>query len=122
MKIIKNVILYKCEYCGKKYQRKHACHDHEIICNKNPKNRRPCLNGCKHLESIKILRDRDGNVSAGGIPVSYQPSYANTFKCTKHDVVMYHPKCEYSEYLQGIIEETDQDPMPKECADFEEKE
>ena len=41
---------YKCEYCGKMYQRKHACRRHEDNgCLKNPKIRPVCFD-CKFLQ------------------------------------------------------------------------
>lgn len=45
----KNVTLYICSHCKKEYKRKHACVNHELICLKNPVNRRACF-GCNHLK------------------------------------------------------------------------
>lgn len=34
----KEAILYICNHCNKKYQRKHAAINHELICTKKPEN------------------------------------------------------------------------------------
>lgn len=33
---------FRCEFCGKLYELKHACEKHEKACSKNPDNFRPC--------------------------------------------------------------------------------
>tara|TARA_R110002012_G_scaffold155511_2_gene316396 strand:+ start:206 stop:592 length:387 start_codon:yes stop_codon:yes gene_type:complete len=41
---------YKCDHCGKLYQKKHACEKHEEkLCSKSPNNQHPC-HKCKYLE------------------------------------------------------------------------
>lgn len=47
MKIIKVEAVYRCSYCNKLYQMKHACEKHEAGCWGNPKNRAMCFS-CKH--------------------------------------------------------------------------
>ena len=53
MKVKENVTVYSCEYCKKKLFRQHAMEAHEMMCNKNPDNYRPCY-GCKYLEKERI--------------------------------------------------------------------
>lgn len=42
---------YKCDFCGKKYEVRHACERHENACKKNPENDRACFK-CKLLDKI----------------------------------------------------------------------
>ena len=46
---IKNVTIYKCEFCGKIYQRKKYAIKHPKKCRKNPDNKHTCLEYCKYL-------------------------------------------------------------------------
>lgn len=47
---MKEIKAYKCGYCGKLYQRKHACRRHEDNdCLKNPKIRPVCFD-CKLMQ------------------------------------------------------------------------
>lgn len=105
-----NVTIYKCEFCKKKYFRKHACEGHEKYCSSNPENEKAC-SGCVFLEETKVEYDVD-NYEYGG----YQTRYSNGFKCLKKDQLLYPLKAERLD-LPNRYPETfeDQLPMPKDC-------
>jgi hypothetical protein len=46
---IKNVSIFKCEFCGKKSFRKCDTTRHEKFCRKNPINNHLCFNECRNL-------------------------------------------------------------------------
>lgn len=50
MKVLHNITLYKCEYCGKKYQRRTFGERHERYCYLNPRNDHPCFKYCEYLD------------------------------------------------------------------------
>jgi len=68
--------VYKCEYCRKLYQRKGYCVTHELRCNKNPVNFRPCFS-CEHLENrtINIQIDSNGYESLKEVKALYCKFY-----------------------------------------------
>ena len=47
--------VYKCDYCRKLYQRKHACIEHEPNCRKNPDNFQKCFDGCVNLIKKEVI-------------------------------------------------------------------
>src|SRR5580698_8853870 len=49
MQEIKNVSIFKCDFCGKKSFRKGDTTRHEKWCPANPNNKHACFNDCKHL-------------------------------------------------------------------------
>jgi len=105
MKIIKNVTIYKCDHCGKTYQKKFYCMKHEEMCRQNPANHRPCFD-CKYLEMKKI---EYGEID----PNDEEFGRADALYCNKRKHFVY-PPCVKKPYL----EEEDPDanwPMPKEC-------
>ena len=107
---------YKCEHCKKKYERKHACADHEETCLKNPKNYRACLDSCEFLK-------RKGIEYYTGIDNYYsgEPEYKKTegFYCSKYDKLLMHPKMERSNlelsYVYVEEDEIKQEQMPEKC-------
>ena len=108
MKTIKTVI-YKCEHCGKVYQRKIYCLKHEGICRKNPANQRPCF-GCYELEMKEI---EYGNYD----PNEGEPPYhGNALFCNRKKCFVYPP------YVKKPYHEEDLDypniPMPTICNIF----
>ena len=48
MKIIRNVVVYQCEWCGKKSVSAGGMSNHEKFCWQNPANKRMCFN-CEHF-------------------------------------------------------------------------
>lgn len=48
---MKTITAYRCEHCGKVYQRPLMCEKHEAACTKNP-TVRPLCYSCKHYEFI----------------------------------------------------------------------
>jgi len=45
---------YKCGFCGKVYQRKGSCQNHEKHCYLNPLNNFKCLQVCSHLNKKRV--------------------------------------------------------------------
>jgi len=122
MKTIENVTLYKCDFCKKELKRKHAMVNHEIRCNNNPVNNRPCLNCCIHSELKEIQYEVGYDDYNTGESVM---KTGKTFFCSLKKQLMLHPKLEYKEngkYLKNVYqnnEEVEQDWMPKECGFYE---
>lgn len=122
MKTIENVTLYKCDFCKKELKRKHAMANHEVGCNRNPINNRPCLNACTHLSQTEIEYETGIDDYFTGEP---QTRKANTFFCSLKKQLMLHPKLEHKEsgkYLKNVYknsEEVEQDWMPKDCSSYE---
>jgi hypothetical protein len=121
MKTIENVTIYKCDFCKKELKRKHAMIKHEELCLNNPNNHKACINGCTHLTQAQIEVWFDNP--------NYNPDYSNSsegyykkvtvFKCSKLDKLMYPFSIEKSSALKNYPETfQDQEPMPKECEDF----
>lgn len=110
MKIIENITLYKCEHCGKKYQKRFYCVEHEKVCRKNPINHRPCFScGCLDMRTIEY-GDYDPN---SDIP----QATGNALYCTKKEHFVYPPyvKTPYCDDGGDDVNE----PMPKECTEWE---
>lgn len=119
MKTIENVTIYKCDFCKKELKRKHAMEKHEIRCNKNPVNDRPCLNGCKHLEQKEVSWESGTQNYMTG---ESNYNYGKAFFCGLHKKFILHPKVENEVGLKWVYvsdEETEQEPMPKECESFD---
>lgn len=122
MKTIENITLYKCDFCKKELKRKHAMVNHEIRCNNNPVNNRPCLNCCIHSELKEIQYEAGYDDYNTGESVM---KTGTTFFCSLKKQLMLHPKLEYREngkYLKNVYqndEEVEQDWMPKECSSYE---
>lgn len=122
MKTIENITLYKCDFCKKELKRKHAMINHEIRCNNNPLNNRPCLNCCIHSELKEIQYEAGYDDYNTGESVM---KTGTTFFCSLKKQLMLHPKLEYREngkYLKNVYqndEEVEQDWMPKECSSYE---
>lgn len=109
---------YKCDHCGKLYQREHACETHERKCMKNPVNHRDCLNFCSHLDRRDIEYDTGLTDYLSGEPV-YRKSRA--FHCNLKKQLMLHPKVENENNLSWVLlngEESEQFQMPRKCEEF----
>lgn len=105
--------IYKCEYCNKLYQRKHAAIKHEKRCNKNPTNDRPCFD-CSHLTS------KDAEVYIGiDDYCTHDPIYEvrTLLFCKNKSMFLYPPKSDHkgSYFTEFYHEENSNNPMPKEC-------
>lgn len=122
MKTIENVTIYKCDFCKKELKRKHAMANHEIKCNCNPVNSRPCLDGCIHLTKKEIEYDSGIDDYYSGEPTNKK---GTAFFCSLKSEFILHPKLEHTQngkYLKNVFykdEEVEQDWMPKECSSFE---
>jgi len=123
MKIIENVTIYKCDFCKKELKRKYAMEKHEIQCNNNPINLRPCLNNCKYLIRKPVILGigREDYDTGEEVTKEY-----NGFFCELKNIYLLHPKAEYrNEFIKSEPtydkEDNDifQESMPKECKEFE---
>lgn len=113
MKTIKNVTVYKCEFCKKTLFRKHAMIRHEKFCESNPENSKAC-SGCMFLEEETIEHVRYNHYGSESITSS------TSFKCVKKDILVYPTKVERLGLPEKYPETfEDQIPMPKECEDFD---
>lgn len=104
--------IYKCEFCRKIYQMKRAAEFHELICTKNPTNKRPCF-GCDNIEKRDIVKYEDyygGNEVKRTINVLY---------CKAKDVYLYPPKVEIKNNALDFGETNE--PMPKDCDKYFDK-
>lgn len=122
MKTKTNVTLYQCDFCKKELKRKHSMQKHELECNCNPINRRPCLNECKYLERRKIYLGigRDDYFTGEEITREY-----NGFYCALKELFLLHPKIEYrNEFIKDEVtyddkeNEISQESMPLSCEDY----
>ena len=75
---------YKCDHCGKLYQKKHACEKHENkLCRKTPNNNHPCWS-CPHLN------DSVEDTFIGDDPYSGEVWIkSKAFYCKKKEVNLY---------------------------------
>ena len=75
---------YKCDRCGKLYQRKHACEKHENeLCRKHPNNSHPCW-FCPHLtDSLENTFIGDDSYS-GEVWIKQK-----SFYCKKKEINLY---------------------------------
>lgn len=114
MKVLENITIYKCDFCKKELKRKHAMVRHEERCSGNPVNQRPCLN-CQHFEMVAVEYVKHGYDQFGK---------SKTGHCMLKDILMPHPKTEYSQsednidYVYLNDKETEQVKMPKNCAEY----
>lgn len=111
MKVLK--IAYKCEYCGKLYQKAGWCFRHEVKCKRNPSNDRPCLH-CDCLEVRQIeSEDCDPNVDP------QNTYYVDVMFCTHYEDYVYPPWITIPHYTgDGDDENT---PMQVKCPFFDKK-
>lgn len=122
MKTIENVTIYKCDFCKKELKRKHAMANHELKCNCNPVNFRPCLNNCKYLERKPVILGIGREDYGSGEEITKEYS---GFYCSLKNEYLIHPKAEHKNpYIKSEVtfndkdEEITQISMPKECAEF----
>ena len=101
--------IHKCEYCRKIYQVKRFAEWHEVVCKKNPDNKRACF-GCEFLEKKEKTLYEDH-------PLGGEYEYKRDLLfCKKKEIYLYPPVVEHKGnwFELGI----NNDPMPKECSDF----
>jgi hypothetical protein len=122
LKTIENVTIYKCDFCKKELKRKHAMINHELQCNNNPINQRPCLDGCKYLLRKPIVLDIGIDDYYSGEPTTR--TY-NGFYCSLKEIYLLHPKIEHkNKFIKSevIYNEQDveisQESMPLECGEY----
>jgi hypothetical protein len=109
MKTKENVTIYKCDFCNKFLQKKHAMEAHEKKCTKNPENINFC-EGCKYLERIDSSYIIESN---GCFGYSEREVKCNGFKCNKLDKEMYPRKVISKGFLEKYPESySDKSPMP----------
>lgn len=115
MKVLENITLYKCEFCKKKLQVKHAMVRHEEFCSKNPKNIKAC-SMCVFLKETTVEYTK---FYFNGYSESEQDVKAKGFKCEKLNKLLYPTKVEKLD-LPNRFPETfaDQEPMPNKCEHF----
>lgn len=99
--------IYKCEYCGKIYQRKFYCLGHEKKCRKNPTNDRPCFH-CDYLE-MQIIEYGDYDPQNGDYPYK-----GNALYCNEKKHFVFPPYVESPYDGESDIGEINK-PMPIKC-------
>lgn len=118
MTIKENVTLYKCDFCKKKLQVKHAMAKHEKYCYGRPENQSMCT-GCRHLEEIKVEYTTYDNAYDEDGPREVTRT-SKGYHCKKLDKLMYHIGAvkkglvdKYPETFEG------RERMPSECEHFQ---
>ena len=99
---MKKLTAYKCDHCGKFYQREKMCERHEKACNKNAENWRAC-SGCKFLSKKRVTTIKGEK---------------DLFFCSKKDIFLHPPKSEHKGNVFDLGD-TPNLPMPKECEFFQ---
>lgn len=101
--------IYKCDHCNKLYQAKRHCAYHELVCKKNPDNKRACF-GCDYLTKTNIEHLTGYGDGSG----EEQTEFSMLLFCNKKRVCLHTPQ---SEIKQNALETIgfDNEQMPKEC-------
>jgi len=103
MKIIENVTVFQCEFCGKKQYRKNDMSLHEKWCKKNPKNDHKCFQHCVHLIKSREEIDCDRE----------WPSTRCTFQCNVTKKFLYSSIAERRKIVPLLDKSVER--MPLEC-------
>ncbi len=90
--------IHTCDYCNKLYLRKKMGEKHELTCNKNPVNDRPCFD-CGALVK-KEYKDDEFN------------SRIELFFCEHFKHYLYPPSADHK---KNWVDTGDSESMPKEC-------
>ena len=115
---MKEIKAFKCDHCGKIYNRKYNARIHEEKCKKNPDNNRACF-GCKFLEMVELP------VIETGYDSHTQRINTNVLVCMKFKTGVYPPSVENHPTMDGYdISDNDygiegNKAMPRECHDKE---
>jgi hypothetical protein len=111
MKIIKNVTLYICEYCGKKYQKEHFAIKHENTCSQNPTNMDAC-SGCISCKEVPVTIDVEESYASYKI-------HTKKFFCEMYSKEMYPYKAVRKDLINKYPEDFEgQVQMPNICEDW----
>lgn len=105
---MKKITGYKCEFCGKIYQRTHFCANHELNCKKNPENYRACF-GCVSCEQRDVVVYFDHPL--GG----ELEKQRKVLFCKEKDIYVYPPQVERNLHGGGYELDKPNEPMPKTC-------
>lgn len=124
MKEIKNVTIYKCDFCKKELKRKHSMANHEIKCHNNPENNRKCFNGCAYLErkTIELYTGIDEYNTGEPVNKKYNGFYCSAKKQYLIPPIIEHKDGKNTNAKFGYDdkgEEVEQEFMPKECDLFD---
>lgn len=101
---------YLCEYCNKRYIRKHHCANHENLCGKNPDNHRPCLS-CVHLEKKPCK-----TYFSYGTEYGQAEGVVDVLHCSKLEKFVFTPFNEKRGNIYELFEENN--PMPLTCDSY----
>ncbi len=119
MKTIETTI-YKCDFCGKIYLRKSWCEKHEPKCKKNPDNFQKCMEFCVYLEKKEAcFLSETGYDDGNGITMIESESKRDVFYCQKKKHYIYPFWCNNPILQEDIIDEIENEPMPKECVFYD---
>lgn len=108
--IVETKEVYRCGFCNKFYQRKHACLKHEVRCNKNPENERKCFT-CEHLcmKESRVDIGIDGYYTGEPIIEPKDAFFCNKLKVHLKLPISVHKGLSYDFVKYENI------PMKKEC-------
>ena len=101
-----NKPVYYCDHCKKHGLSKHKMIYHELVCNYNPDNRRPCFN-CQNLTKKEISISKDY-----GFGETFE-TYDLLF-CNEKKIFLYTPKNEIKKNFKDLGDELNE-PMPRFC-------
>ncbi|HDZ27068.1 hypothetical protein LCGC14_0500910 [marine sediment metagenome] len=91
--------IYRCGYCNKWYLIKKSAEKHEVICNKNPVNDRPCFN-CPLLVKKEYQEEDEFHHKL------------DLFFCEHFEHYLFPPSADHK---KNWIDTGESVPMPKEC-------
>jgi hypothetical protein len=105
MQEIKNVSIFKCDFCGKKSFRKCDTTAHEKWCSKNPANNHACFRDCRHLLKTEEEYFVDSDEPYAG--------KRTVFTCAVNSQKMFSYLAERRKH--PVVNEPDAIRMPLEC-------
>jgi hypothetical protein len=106
--------VYKCDFCRKLYQRKHAAIYHEKMCNRNPDNFRSC-HSCNGLEKKEVIIYSGIDDYITGEPINISRDF---LFCKKRQIFLYTPQNEIKgnhNHIDAEGNSFENYPMAKEC-------
>ena len=115
---------YKCEYCGKLYQTKHHCKNHEENkCTRNPKNWDKCI-GCIYSQQYQDTIDiKFPDPVSGGYGMLTDEKQVTKYQCLKLKKQMYPFKAKSKGYVNKYPDTFGElHQMPNECDHFKDNE
>lgn len=112
--------VYRCDHCGKRYARKHACLKHEACCIKAPHNLGVCFY-CEHLDKKEIEYYVEVMAAGSDLGVCFRDDKrkSSCYYCKLLDKKMYPTSLDeiVDKYPENF---EDQERMPTECNDKKE--